>query len=431
MDLIFPQVLIPGGEFVILNPPNGSTSYIWVADVKEGTDLLFFMVDSQGNQGGISDIEQVSLSSDTSCLNVNSPSSTASAPSVTSSQSTPSAIRSDTTSVGIIAGSTVGGVVFLGLIIAISICYRRKASRLSNSVSMFSPTRLKYDDYKAEEGGNTPQIQPFPYLSDSVNHLVLPIPPRNRSRATTAFASDPFTQHLREISCSNGFAGGPYPNTRTTATGDQALAVTSSVLPYQTLPVGLAPPIHPGSYSPLTNTSPANFTSNNTHARFSSIQSSPMSPNINELSGHGDSASSPLSLGSRQITAIAGQTPPPNYLSAYQTYSLPPIQSLPLHASVGSVDISGPPAQSSPLSFTTDAIPHSGDAASMSFPCGINATSAGHSTTGAPAQIIVHTDIEDVQATSDDLGVVELPPQYADRQLLAVQPAPAQRHKSS
>jgi len=176
MNLIFPQVLIPGGEFVILNPPNGSSSYSWVADVKEGTDLLFFMVDSQGNQGCISGIEQVSLSSDTSCLNVNSPSSTTSAPSVTqsstastpsvtSSQSTPSTTRINTTSVGIIAGSTVGGVVFLGLIIAISIHYRRKAS--SNIIKERSISIVNNYNYHGERQGlGKRDVEFFPKIEE-------------------------------------------------------------------------------------------------------------------------------------------------------------------------------------------------------------------------------------------------------------------------
>jgi hypothetical protein len=61
------------------------------------------------------------------------------------------------------------------------------------------------------------------------------------------------------------------------------------------------------------------------------------------------------------------------------------------------------------------------------------AAAVGQTATNLPAQIIVHTDIEDIQTTQDALGVVELPPQYADRQppALPVQPAPGRRHKSS
>ncbi|OJA21301.1 hypothetical protein AZE42_11449 [Rhizopogon vesiculosus] len=38
--------LIPGGELVSLY--GTGSSYTWVADVAAGTNLLFFMIDSQG-----------------------------------------------------------------------------------------------------------------------------------------------------------------------------------------------------------------------------------------------------------------------------------------------------------------------------------------------------------------------------------------------
>ncbi|OAX35607.1 hypothetical protein K503DRAFT_828531 [Rhizopogon vinicolor AM-OR11-026] len=126
--------LIPGGTSVILYPVTTS-NYTWVADVKEGTSLLFFMTDSQGRDGGVDNLKTVADSTDASCLNAISPSSTSSAPSQTSSQSNSSGTSSSTSAgssgpnVGIIAGAAVGGGVLLVLSITLVIYYRQKASR--------------------------------------------------------------------------------------------------------------------------------------------------------------------------------------------------------------------------------------------------------------------------------------------------------------
>ncbi|OJA11297.1 hypothetical protein AZE42_06527 [Rhizopogon vesiculosus] len=127
--------LIPGGTSVILYPVTTS-SYTWVADVKEGTSLLFFVTDSQGRDGGVDNLKTVADSTDASCLNATSPSSTSSTPSQTSSQSNSSGTGSSGPSasssgpnVGIIAGAAAGGGVLLVLLIMLGICYRRRASR--------------------------------------------------------------------------------------------------------------------------------------------------------------------------------------------------------------------------------------------------------------------------------------------------------------
>jgi hypothetical protein len=420
---IFPQALIPGGDFTVLYPPNG-TSYNWVVDVEEGTDLVFFMMDSQGRSGGISDIEQVSLSADTSCLNVNSPSSTASAPAQTSSQSTPSGTTSDTTSVGIIAGASVGGAVLLALVIMLGLCYKRKAS--SSSAVVSSPTRRKCYENDVEEDGHIPQDYPFQYQADHANRVFLPIQPGSQSRPANASAIDPFTQHLRQISYSDTFPGSLYPNRRMTTMGGHT--PSPSTLSYQTLPVGLAPPVHPGTHVHLPNVPVGNFAANDPHAPFSPIQPSRGSSNIDGLSGHGDSASSAMSLASRQVATRTGQTPPPNYPFQYETQpvglTVPLIQAgdLSRNTSAGTFAISGPPSplhqmQPSHLSSNTDVIPGSG---------------ATQMSSNSPTQIIVHTDIEDVPTTPNSQGVVELPPQYADRQSpAAAQPPPEPRRKSS
>jgi hypothetical protein len=133
--LIFPQVVIPGERYIVLRPPIGHSYYTWVADVKAGTPLLFFMTDSQGRQGGVSDTVEVAPSDNISgsCLVINSPSSTMSAPSQMSSKST--SPSSNISTVGIIVGAVVIGVVLLVLLIILGICRKRKMSRSSDITS--------------------------------------------------------------------------------------------------------------------------------------------------------------------------------------------------------------------------------------------------------------------------------------------------------
>lgn len=390
------------------------------------------MMDSQGRSGGISDIEQVALSSDTSCLNVNSPSSTASAPSQTSSQSVPSGTSTSTTSVAIIAGASVGGVVFLGLMMVLGICCRRKVSH-SSGVTL--PPKHKDYDYEGEEDGRIPQSYPFQYQPGHVNHVILPIQPGSQAHSTNIPDNDPFTQHLRQISYTGNFARNLSPSRRMTTIGSGT--ASPNTLSYQTLPAGLAPPIHPGTHSHLTNASAGDFAVNDLHATFNQIQPSLMSSNIDGLSGHEDATSSSMTLASRQMAARAEQTPPPNYQFPYQTHTVshptPPIppRVLSHDMSARSFAINGP-LNETPLSHLSSSMPdelsRNGEMrnSSMSFPGG-RTTAAAAST---PAQIVVHTDLEDIPDTPDAQSVVELPPRYADRQPPAPQPSSAPRQKS-
>jgi len=103
----------------MLHPPTGS-AYVWTVNVEAGTQLSFFMIDSQGRQGGVSPLYTVLNSTDASCLIGNSASPTASVPSPVPSQSTSPV--SNTTTVDITIGVTIGGVI---LVVLLSILYKR------------------------------------------------------------------------------------------------------------------------------------------------------------------------------------------------------------------------------------------------------------------------------------------------------------------
>ncbi|KAJ7492686.1 hypothetical protein FB451DRAFT_1389044 [Mycena latifolia] len=100
--------VIPGGDSFVLHPGVNDKTFSWVADVFNGIDVIFLMVDADLRSGG-SALFTTSPSSDSSCINNDSPSSTivllASATSTTppaASSSVPATPRSST---GAIAGS--------------------------------------------------------------------------------------------------------------------------------------------------------------------------------------------------------------------------------------------------------------------------------------------------------------------------------------
>ncbi|OJT04749.1 hypothetical protein TRAPUB_4543, partial [Trametes pubescens] len=116
--------VVPGGSSFVLNPPKGPTSYDWTADVASGTSLVFIMTDSQGRQGGSSQIYLVNLSDDASCLDKNSPTSVTNAPSGTSTptksasstasstaSASPDSSSSGKTSAGTVVAAIVGCLV--------------------------------------------------------------------------------------------------------------------------------------------------------------------------------------------------------------------------------------------------------------------------------------------------------------------------------
>ncbi|OJA21659.1 hypothetical protein AZE42_12466, partial [Rhizopogon vesiculosus] len=366
--------LIPGGDYMVFNV-TGST-YTWIADVAGGTNIVWFMIDSLGNQGGVSPLDTVAPLSNTSCLNANSPSSTMSAPSQTSGQSTPqttsqtpsqtSSPSNSNTNVGVIAGATVGGVAFLALLIIAGICCRRKASRQSR---------------REDDDPDVKQNFPSQYQTD---HISLPLPMQHGSQSQMANvpASDPFIQHFRQPSYTDSYTGGSSISSSRRLMGAMGGGQNASpnTFAHQTLPVGLSPPTHPGSYAHMINISPAsgNFAFNDPNAPFS------------------------------QYGPMAGQTIPQNY-------------TFPSHySSASSYTVSDPP---SPLPTLASRMSSNIDGGSSSM------SSSGARMAGQP-QVIMHTDIEDAQAPSSAQDVIELPPQYTDRQLPGAQPASTLNQKS-
>ncbi|KAH9944293.1 uncharacterized protein BXZ73DRAFT_96784 [Epithele typhae] len=129
---------VPGGDSFVLNPPKGSTTFDWIADIASGTSLAFFAVDSRGRQGGTTEFATVGLSDDKTCLDKNSPASVIDAPKSTATSSTgsdsngnPTNQDSTSSDAGTIAAVIVGVLVSLGVIGSLFWFYlrRRKGNR--------------------------------------------------------------------------------------------------------------------------------------------------------------------------------------------------------------------------------------------------------------------------------------------------------------
>ncbi len=107
------------------------------------------MADSQGRQGGSSDVKTVGTSTDQSCIDDSSPSSTAAPSSASPTVSTTTTVillrlrrlpaAAQDIPIGAIAGTVLGGLVFLAAVITLALFFlRRKRDR--EIVMMTGPT---------------------------------------------------------------------------------------------------------------------------------------------------------------------------------------------------------------------------------------------------------------------------------------------------
>ncbi|KZT06014.1 uncharacterized protein LAESUDRAFT_759898 [Laetiporus sulphureus 93-53] len=173
--------VIPGGTTFVLNPPVGSTEFDWTADLASGTSVLFFMTDSEGRSGGSTQIDNVGISDDNSCLTGSYPSSVANHPSATSSSiSTSSSVTStavsdstkSTASGGTIAGAVVGGMVGAGIIAGAFLFFllrrRRNVQYFADGEFGYRTGRRQKDvDLSNETDDDMPPaaIHPYPFFN--------------------------------------------------------------------------------------------------------------------------------------------------------------------------------------------------------------------------------------------------------------------------
>ncbi|OJA11299.1 hypothetical protein AZE42_06525, partial [Rhizopogon vesiculosus] len=372
--------------------------------------------------------------------------------------------------------------------IILGICYRRKASRSSKVTSPpeRQSSRLQRKDDDLEVIQQTDYVSRPPHMQ-----------PHTRQMSYTDSSMSSASRRMYNV-------------------GGQT--VPSHPSRHRTLPVGLAPAIHPGTRSHFTDAFADDFAVNDPHAPINQMQPSHLSSNPDAFAGYGDVEGSYIPSASRRVDGMAGQTASQNYPFSYQdrpiSHPAPPIQRRALShhtsASAGSFTVSDHPSSLTPtwpsrMSSNLDgfvsyasaggssvssanrqtvatavqaALPHplpnpfpehfdqpdqpgtlshhtsvggftvSGRASPLSRrqPSrvssnmdGVVSQAGGESSSSSgrkdavinpPAQIIRHTDSEDIPAAPDSQDVIELPPEYTDRQPLGSQPVSTPDQKS-
>ncbi|KAG1881061.1 hypothetical protein F4604DRAFT_1922082 [Suillus subluteus] len=437
--------LIPGGQLVeFISVDN---SFTFAIEVNAGTDLMYFVTDSTGTQGGVSGIEQVSGSSNSSCLSANSPSSTAgiSAPSTTgisatstvsptfssSSSSSPSPTSSSSSSnVALIAGAAGGGggAVLIALVILGMCLWRKRRASPSPDVQSSTqshPRRMQHTDpkYEASSYSDVPPQSPFPHNTNPLSYHTQPIQPGLTTQSdltnssTSNFAvgtpasSFNRTQHSRQHSNTDS------QSSTMSSAYNQMSQPMSPNYPLQ-YPVGYLP-VQPGSQSPPLSTSTGNFAASDRptlHSRQSSNA---------DFAAYGDARSSATmpSVDRRMNTITETPLPLPRETGPV-SYVGPPIQykSQPNPVNAPAADLTARDlpkpfnqTQNSRQGPNTDNLAVYGASGSQSMaPASAQtaATAAGQPIYQPPTQIIVHTDADD--DVPDVNGLVELPPQYSE-----------------
>lgn len=164
--------IVPGGSAFTVSPPLGQPSYDWTVTAARGTSMVFFMADSQGRQGGSSDLRSVGASDDSSCLSYSSPSTTTDAPGPTQTNSSPSSSSSTSSpptpiSAASIAGAIIGSVLFLAVVITLALFVMKRMQ--SNVRKKQLPSRVDLTDGDA---GNRLYISPYGYSLQPSNHQI-------------------------------------------------------------------------------------------------------------------------------------------------------------------------------------------------------------------------------------------------------------------
>ena len=122
----------------MLNPANPSTEFVWAAaSVPAGTEILWFMSDSEDRVGGVSGIDVSGATGDTSCLNSNSPSLTSQGTASTTTSPASSSVGGQSASSSLSGHSIKGSgtnltpiiatvaVALVALVAVVTFLYRR------------------------------------------------------------------------------------------------------------------------------------------------------------------------------------------------------------------------------------------------------------------------------------------------------------------
>lgn len=325
--------------------------------------MIFFMTDSQGRQGGSSDVRIVGFSDDSSCLTGLSPSSTQSppgasqtAPSSTASSKPPTSSTSTPSngiSIAAIAGTVIGALLFLAVVITLGLFFlRRKRDAASgippssfkrHSPRMGSGIDLTYDPSQAPAGqpygipqNNSAPTSNYPYSPNSgppfSDNPFYDSPPESQYQPPSRYLPP------SQFDAASQYSSSQYQFSDTTAPHEYN--------PYQQ---------YPGAYQPNAQLYPPN-------PNYQPVNPHPVDP------FHSTPA---LALAATQPERFSVQTSQPSA-----------------------------PSPSAPSEVQSSAQR--------------KAAMAGASTY-TPSRFIVHTDVEDALPPPNEAGIVELPPQYSER----------------
>lgn len=336
--------LIPGGQPFVWNSVNSFT-FSSVVNVNTGTNLLYFVTDSAGRQGGVSGFEQVLGSSDSSCLNANSPSFTAgmsaTATATTTASPTPVSSSSSSNNVALIAGTAGGGAVVLTALVILMCLWRKRRARRSLDVQSSTksyPSRLQRTDPKREVSprSDVPPEFPFPYKTNPLSYHARTAQPSLRTDTTNSstcnfavgapLSSFNQVQHSRQSSNTDFSAYGDRSSTLSSAY-NRIAAMSHPSSPHYPLPypVGYPPPIRPGSQSPPAIASTRNLTNNDPSTLFNQTLHSRQSSNA-DLAVYGDAQNSAMSSVSRRMATVTEASSPSSWETNPVSYLGPPIQ---------------------------------------------------------------------------------------------------------
>jgi len=266
-----------------------------------------------------------------------------------------------------------------------------------------------------DDGPEVKQIFPYPHQTEGHGNVTPFMQHESHSYLATG---DTVTPHVRQMSYTDSFAGS---SSISSASRRMAALGGPQNTFHQALPVGLAPPVHPGTHSHKNDAPIGNYAVNGPYASFNQMQPSRLSANT-------DAGNSSISSSSRQMDATGRQ-------SVSYIYSFTPPGALSHQTPAGSFPTSDPlsPLRRQPPQTNLDtqrfATHANAGNSSMASTAGPIATATGPA--NSPPQIIIHTDIDDVPMSPDEQDVIELPPQYADRPQFASQPAPTQKSSLS
>ncbi|KAG1895352.1 uncharacterized protein F5891DRAFT_1058979 [Suillus fuscotomentosus] len=309
--------LIPGGQLTVFYSNNNS--FTSVTDVTGGTNLMYFVTDSLGRQGGISGFEQVVGTGNFSCISTTSPSITAGISSTTTTPSTSSSSASSSATTGtssndvaIIAG-TVGGsaAVLIGsIILGMCLWRKRRASRPADvrSPTQRYPGQLQRTDpnYKVSPHGDIPSSFPFP--SETQTYYVRPI---QHSLGAQSDMTNPSAGNFALGAHASSFNQTQYSrqssNTDSPVYGDVRSTVSSA-------------------YNRQSPPSFGNFTTNDPRTPFNQTSHSRQGSNA-DSAAYGDTRNLAMSSVDRRMTTVAES---PSQLSQEAdpvSYLGPPIQS--------------------------------------------------------------------------------------------------------